>query len=116
MNIERSQSGPRMSQIVKHGDIVYLAGQVARNAPGASVAEQTSDILTIVDDLLAQAGSNKSKLLTVTIWLADISSFDEMNTVWDAWIDPQNPPCRACAEGKLAAPEYTVEVMLSAAL
>ena len=115
MSIKRLHIGPRMSQIVIHGDTVYLAGQVAQDAPGTSVAEQTKDILARIDRLLAEAGSDKSKLLSATIWLADIGTFNEMNGVWDAWIDPDNPPARACVESKLAAPQFTVEIGIVAA-
>ncbi|MDH3689981.1 MAG: RidA family protein, partial [Gammaproteobacteria bacterium] len=74
------------------------------------------DILARIDSLLAEAGTDKSKLLTANIWLSDINDFDEMNSVWDAWIDPENPPCRACVESKLAAPQFTVEIQVAAAL
>jgi enamine deaminase RidA (YjgF/YER057c/UK114 family) len=115
MSIERFDVGARMSQMVIHGNTVYLAGQVARNAGGRSVTEQTRDVLQLIDGLLAEAGTNKSKLLTATIWLADIATFDEMNAVWDAWVSPANTPCRACVQSKLAAPQYTVEIMVVAA-
>ncbi len=115
MSIKRFDVGSRMSQMVVHGDTVYLAGQVARNAGGKSVAEQTKDILAIIDRLLAQAGTDKSKLLSANIWLTDIKTFDEMNQVWDAWVVPGNPPCRACVESKLAVPQYNVEIMVTAA-
>lgn len=115
MSIKRLHSGPRMSQVVTHGDTVYLAGQVAQRAPGASVTEQTRDIVARIDELLAEAGSDKSKLLSATIWVSDIATFDEMNAVWDAWVDADNPPCRACVESKLAAPRFTVEIMVIAA-
>ena len=88
---------------------------MARNAGGKSVTEQTKDIVQIIDGLLAQAGTDKAKLLTATIWLADIATFNEMNAVWDAWVAPGNTPCRACVESKLAAPQYTVEIMVVAA-
>ena len=115
MSIQRLHKGPRMSQVVKHGDTVYTAGQVAQRAPGASVADQTRDILARIDELLAEAGTDKSRLLSATIWLADIATFDEMNGVWDAWIDPDNPPCRACVQSTLAAPQFTVEIGVIAA-
>ena len=115
MSIERFDVGSRMSQMVIHGPTVYLAGQVARNACGQAVAAQTKNILQIIDGLLAQAGTDKSKLLSATIWLADIATFDEMNAVWDAWATPGNTPCRACVESRLAAPQYTVEIMVTAA-
>jgi enamine deaminase RidA (YjgF/YER057c/UK114 family) len=115
MSIKRFDVGSRMSQAVVHGNTVYLAGQVARNAPNGSVTEQTKDILTIIDRLLAQAGSDKSKLLSANIWLADIATFNEMNAVWDAWVAPGNTPCRACVESRLASPQYNVEIMVIAA-
>lgn len=115
MSIKRLHIGPRMSQVVIHGDTVYFAGQVAQDAPGASVADQTKNILSRIDSLLAEAGSDKSKLLSATIWLADIGTFNEMNGVWDAWVDPDNPPARACIESKLAAPKFTVEIGIIAA-
>lgn len=115
MSIERMHSGPRMSQIVVHGGVVHLAGQVAQRAPGASVGEQTTDILARIDELLAEAGTGKSKLLSATIWLTDMAGFAEMNAVWDAWIDPENPPARACVQSPvLAAPAFNVEIMVSA--
>jgi enamine deaminase RidA (YjgF/YER057c/UK114 family) len=88
---------------------------VAQNARGGSVAEQTRDILARIDQLLAEAGTEKSKILTASVWLADISKFDEMNSVWDAWVVPGNPPARACVESKLADPAFTVEIMVTAA-
>jgi enamine deaminase RidA (YjgF/YER057c/UK114 family) len=113
MTIRRIEPGARMSQAVVHGGIAYLAGQVG--APGASVTEQTRAVLGQIDRLLAEAGSDKSRILAATIWLADIGDFTEMNVVWDAWVDPANPPTRATGESKLAAPEYKVEIIITAA-
>ena len=104
-----------MSQAVRHGGVVYTAGQVAQGAPGESVAAQTQDILARIDSLLAEAGTDKSKALMATIWLADIATFNEMNEVWDAWVAPGNAPVRACVEAKLAAPKFTVEIQVVAA-
>ncbi|MGI9433606.1 MAG: RidA family protein [Geminicoccaceae bacterium] len=115
MSIKRIDVGPRMSQAVVHGDTVYTAGQVAQNAPGASVADQTKDILNAIDRLLGEGGTDKSKLLSASIWISDMSTFDEMNAVWDAWVSPGNTPCRACVESKLASPKFTVEIMVTAA-
>ena len=115
MNIQRMHSGARMSQVVVHGDTVYLAGQVASGAPGDTVAEQTRDILDRIDGYLAEAGTDKSKLLSATLWITDMANFGEMNAVWDAWISPGNAPCRACVEAKLASDKYSVEIMLVAA-
>lgn len=116
MTIKRIQNGPRMSQAVVHNGIVYLAGQVAHGSGGKSVTEQTKEILSRIDTLLAEAGTSKSKLLTANIWLSEISTFAEMNAVWDAWVDPQNTPARATVESKLAAPQFTVEIAVTAAL
>jgi len=80
------------------------------------VSEQTEDILARIDELLAEAGTDKSKALAATIWLTDIATFDEMNEVWNGWIDPANPPVRACVEAKLASPKFNVEIMVTAAV
>ena len=114
--IKRFQVGERMSQAVVHGDTVYTAGQVAQSAPGASVADQTRAILSQIDDLLREAGTDKSRLISATIWLSDISTFNEMNEIWDAWVVHGQTPCRACVESKLAAPQFTVEISVIAAL
>ena len=115
MTIKRLETGPRMSQAVVHGDTIYLAGQVAQRAAGKSVTDQTRDILETIDKLLADASSDKSKLLSAQIFLTDISTFNEMNKVWEAWVSPGNTPARATVEAKLAAPQYTVEIMIVAA-
>lgn len=115
MSIQRLHTGERMSQAVVHGNTVYLAGQVAQNAAGQSVSEQTRDILETIDRLLAEAGTDKSRLLSANIWLSDISTFNDMNQVWDGWVSPGNTPARACVESGLAAPQYTVEIMVVAA-
>ena len=116
MSITRLDVGPRMSQAVIHGNTVYLAGQVAVDAAGKSVTEQTTNILARIDDLLARAGSDKTKILSVNIWLADIGTFAEMNAVWDKWVPQGHTPARATVESKLAAPAYTVEIGLVAAI
>lgn len=103
-----------MSQAVIHDNTVYLAGQVG--TAGADVATQTQECLNAIDRLLEGAGSSKSKLLQVIIWLADMADFQEMNAVYDAWIDPANPAARACGEAKLATPDYKVEFIVTAAV
>lgn len=114
MTIRRIEPGPRMCQAVVHGNTVYLAGQVG--APGESTAAQTAAVLEQIDRLLAEAGSDKSRILSATIWLADIGDFAEMNSVWDTWVDRANPPARATGESRLAAPDYKVEIIVIAAL
>jgi enamine deaminase RidA (YjgF/YER057c/UK114 family) len=116
MSIQRFHTNDRMSQVVVHGDTVYLAGQVAQSAPGGTVTEQTQAILAQIDTLLAEAGTDKSKALSATIWLCSMDDFAEMNAVWDAWATGGNAPCRACVESpRLASPNFTVEIGLIAA-
>jgi enamine deaminase RidA (YjgF/YER057c/UK114 family) len=115
MSIDRHSAGPRMSGAVVHGNTVYLAGQVARDG-STSVKAQTEQVLKQIDELLRAAGSGKSKLLSTTIYLASMATFDEMNAVWDAWVDPKNTPARATVEAKLASPKYLVEIMVTAAV
>lgn len=115
MTIKRIGVGPRMSQAVIHGDRVFLAGQVAET-PTPDVTEQTRQILAAIDGLLAEAGTDKAKLLTANIWLADIADFAAMNAAWDKWVSPGNTPARATVESKLAGPEYRVEIQVTAAI
>jgi enamine deaminase RidA (YjgF/YER057c/UK114 family) len=116
MALNRIDVGARMSQAVVHNGTVYTAGQVAQSAPGGSIAEQTRDILGRIDDLLAKAGTDKSKLISATIWLTDMRDFAEMNEVWDAWVSPGNTPARACVGSGLAAQQFNVEIGVIAAL
>ena len=115
MTIERIECGPRMSKAVVHGDTVYLAGQVADASAGGSVTDQTREILSIIDGLLAKAGTDKTKLLSASIWLTDIATFGEMNAVWDTWVAPGCAPARATVQAQLAAPRFTVEIAIIAA-
>ncbi len=109
--------GARMSQAVVYNGMLITAGQVALTAPGKSYADQTKDILARLDQILADGGTSKQQLLSATIWLADIAAgFAEMNEVWDSWVAPGRTPVRACVEAKLAAPQFTVEVQLTAAV
>jgi enamine deaminase RidA (YjgF/YER057c/UK114 family) len=117
MTIKRNQIGARMSQAVIHGGTVYLAGQTAQDAPGASVADQTKNILDRIDALLAEAGSDRNHMLSATIWLNSMDDFAEMNAVWDAWVPEGHTPARACVESpRLARPTFTVEIGIIAAV
>ena len=111
--IERLETDHRMSQAVIHGDLIWLAGQVGE--PGDDVIAQTKTALAEIDRLLAAAGSDKSKILNATMWLADIANFGAMNSVWDAWVDKDNPPARATSEARLATSAYLVEIVIVAA-
>jgi enamine deaminase RidA (YjgF/YER057c/UK114 family) len=109
MQIQRFESGKRMSQAVVYGGFGFLAGQVADDT-NADVKGQTTQILAKIDKLLAQIGSDKTRILSASIWLADYTSFAAMNEVWDAWVPEGQAPARACVESKLAFPQYTVEI------
>ena len=111
--ITRIQPGARMSEAVVHGDTIYLSGQVGE--PGDDVATQTRTALAEIEARLAEAGSDKSRILMAQIWLADIADFEAMNGVWDAWVDTANPPARATGESRLALPDYKVEIIVIAA-
>ena len=116
MSIKRIGAGNRMSQAVIHGGKAYLSGFVAEKTAGKSVKEQTQDVLAQIDECLKKAGTDKTKLLSASIWLADIAGFAEMNAVWDAWVAKDCAPARATVESKLAAPQFTVEIAVIAAL
>jgi enamine deaminase RidA (YjgF/YER057c/UK114 family) len=114
MTIKRHEVGPRLSQAVVHGNTVYVAGQVSGDAPG--VKGQTEQVLQKIDRVLAAAGSDKSKLLSATVWLANMGTYDEMNAAWDAWVPPGQAPARATVEARLANPKYLVEIAVVAAI
>lgn len=113
MSIVRIQPGPRMSKAVVAGGLVYTSGHV--DSRGADVTAQTRNILDAIEAVLREAGTDKSRLISASIWLADISTFADMNAVWEAWIDKANPPARATVQATLAAPEYQVEIAVIAA-
>jgi enamine deaminase RidA (YjgF/YER057c/UK114 family) len=116
MSIERIQCGPRMSQVVIHNKTVYLSGQVAETARGGSVTAQTAEILASIDRLLAQAKTDKSRLLSANIWLTDMGTFSEMNRVWEGWVVPGAAPARATVVSPhLAAADYKIEIAVVAA-
>jgi enamine deaminase RidA (YjgF/YER057c/UK114 family) len=113
-DITRLETGPRMSQAVIHNGTVYLAGQVGH--AGQPAADQTRTVLAEVDRLLALAGTDKTRILTTQIWLADMADFAAMNAVWDAWVPQGHCPARWTGEAKLATPAYKVEIIVTAAL
>jgi enamine deaminase RidA (YjgF/YER057c/UK114 family) len=113
MTIKRIQSGPRMSQAVIHNKTVYLAGQVAA---GATVTIQAREIFAGIDALLKEANTDKSQLLSATIWLTDMATFTEMNAVWQAWVVPGSTPARATVmSSHLASAEFKIEIAVVAA-
>ncbi len=112
--IKRIDCGKRMSDAVIHNGIVYLSGQVG--AEGEGIEAQTRAVLASVDALLAKAGTDKTRILSAQIWLADMADFAGMNAVWEGWVSAGNCPTRATGESRLAAPGYKVEVIVTAAL
>lgn len=113
--VQRIDIGTRMSQVSVHNGTAYIAGQIANN-PNATIKEQTGEVLKKIDVLLEKAGLSKSDLLLVNVFLPNITDFDAMNIVYDAWVDPANPPVRACIEARLANPNLRVEVTAIAAV
>jgi enamine deaminase RidA (YjgF/YER057c/UK114 family) len=113
--IRRIDPNKRLSAAVVHGGIVYVSGQVP-DTLHATVEVQTREILAKIDRLLREAGTDKSKLITANVWLADIMTFEEMNRPWEAWLAPGAAPARATVEARIANPGYRVEIACSAAL
>jgi enamine deaminase RidA (YjgF/YER057c/UK114 family) len=113
--IQRIDAGPRMSEASIHNGVVYLAGQVPET-DGADIETQTREVLEAIDALLAQAGSDKRRILRAQIYLADIADFAGMNRAWDAWVVGGDAPSRATVEAKLARPEWKVEIVVTAAV
>lgn len=115
MSIRRIEPNKRLSAAVVHGNIVYISGQVP-DTPHADVPTQTREILAKIDRLLREAGSDKSRLLNASVWLADIMTFNDMNGAWEAWLPPGAAPARATVEARIANPAYRVEIAVVAAL
>jgi len=114
MTLTRIRTGPRMSAAVAHGSTVYVSGHVSKDR-ALGVRGQTQEILARIDTALTEAGTDRSHILSAQIWLADISTFDEMNGVWEAWLPAGQAPARATVEAKLASPDYLVEIAVIAA-
>lgn len=115
MSIQRFHVGPRMSDMAVHNGTVYLAGQVADDT-SQDIGGQTRQVLATIDKLLAEAGSDKTKILSTTIYITDMANFPAMNAVWDAWVAKGNTPPRATVEAQLAKPAYMVEITVIAAV
>ncbi|MDR7193247.1 RidA family protein [Luteimonas terrae] len=113
--IQRIDAGPRMSEATIYNNTVYCAGQVPETL-GADIGTQTREVLAAIDALLAQAGSDKTRVLQAQVILADIADFDGMNAEWDRWVVPGQAPARATIEARLADPGWRIEVIVTAAL
>ena len=113
--IQRIDAGNRMSEASIHGGVIYLAGQVPET-PHADIETQTREVLAAIDQLLEQAGSDKTRILRAQVYLADIADFAGMNRAWDAWVVPGNAPARATVEARLANPAWKVEIVVTAAV
>ena len=114
MSIQRFHVGARLSEMAIFNDTIYLAGQVADD-PSQDITGQTTQVLAAIDRLLAEAGSDKSNILSTTIYIASLADFQAMNAVWDAWVVPGSTPPRATVEAKLAKPAYKGEIQIFAA-
>ena len=114
MSIQRFHVGPRLSEMAVHNDTIYLAGQVAEDA-SQDISGQTRQILAAIDKLLAEVGSDKTRILSTTIYLADMADFAGMNAAWDAWVVSGATPPRATVEASLAKPDYKIEIQVIAA-
>ena len=115
MTIQRLNVGKRLSEVVIHGDTIYLAGEVPDDT-GKDITGQTEEVLAKIDKLLKQAGSDKAKILSAQIFLPDMKDFAGMNVAWEKWVVPGQTPARATIEARLANPAYKVEIMCIAAL
>jgi enamine deaminase RidA (YjgF/YER057c/UK114 family) len=113
-DITRIEQNARRSRATVFGDLVFLAGHVADDKTG-DITKQTREVLAKIDDMLARAGTDKSRLLSVQIWLKTMDDFNAMNAVYDAWVVPGNLPTRACGKVELADPGYLVEIIVVAA-
>ena len=117
MTIKRIGIGPRMSACVVYGGVARTAGFVAEKTVGKSVKDQTAEILSMIDAMLAEVGSDKTKILKANIWLTDMKSFAQMNEAWDQWVPKGHTPARATVQSPaLAAPGLDVEIMIEAAV
>ena len=112
--IKRHHSGPTLSRAVEYGDLVFVAGTTADNKAGNCKA-QTEEVLQKIDGFLAECGTDKSKILSATVWVADMSEKPLMDAAWLAWVDTGNKPVRACVEAKLGSADTRVEIMVTAA-
>ena len=116
MKLNRLRPGRRLSDATIHNGVVYLAGQVPADA-SQPIREQTRSVLAQIDALLAEAGTDRSGILTATIYLANIGDFAAMNEMWDAWLGPEaEGPARATVEARLASPDDKVEIQVIAAI
>lgn len=116
MSITRKHVGKRLSQVVVHNGVIYMAGIVADDPVPDDAGAQARNILLKIDGYLKECGSDKSKILSATIWLPNIADYDAVNKEWDPWVSEGNAPARACVESKLAHPKYKVEIRVTAAV
>lgn len=116
MAIQRFYTGTRLSEMVIHNNTIYLAGQVPENTLQADAYQQTKEVLALVDKLLHEAGSDKTKILNTQIFLADMADYHQMNQAWDEWVAGAHAPARATVQAKLAESEWKVEIVITAAV
>lgn len=115
MDIKRLEPSQRMSEAVVYNHVAYLAGQIPEDT-STGATDQTRQVLTAIDSVLARLGTDKSRLLSATVYLSSIGNFAAMNEAWDAWVAPGQPPARATVEARLASPDILVEIVVTAAV
>jgi len=114
-SIQRTHTNARMSKIVRHGGVVYLCGQTSSGSPIEGIEGQTQEVLSRIDGLLKEAGTDRSRILSATIYLRDIADFAAMNTIWESWMPNGAAPARATVQATLASPQLHVEITVIAA-
>lgn len=115
-DIQRHHTNARMSKIVQHGDLVFLCGQTSSGSAVTSIEDQTREVLRRIDTLLAEVGSDRNRLLSVTIYLKQMQDFAAMNTAWVAWMPSGAAPARTTVQANLASPDLLIEITVLAAL
>jgi enamine deaminase RidA (YjgF/YER057c/UK114 family) len=116
MKIDRIEMGPRISAVVRYNGMAFVSGQIPAKSIGEDIRVQTQEVLARVESLLSTAGSDKTKLLSASIWLADIADFGPMNQIWEQWIDADHKPARATVGAALSSPGFAVEISVIAAV
>jgi enamine deaminase RidA (YjgF/YER057c/UK114 family) len=115
-DIRRIQNNGRLSKVTVHNDVLYMTGQIAEDHAGENLTLQTQEVLQRIDTLLAEAGSNKTRILKAYLYVADMNNFGEINAVWDKWVAPGHEPARTTIEAKLTGPQYDIEIGIIAAV
>lgn len=115
-DIRRIKSNGRLSKVTIHNGVLYMTGQIAEDNAGKDLTQQTQEVLHRIDTLLAEAGSDKTRILKAYLYVANMSTFGEINAVWDKWVAPGHEPARTTIEARLTGPQYDIEIGIIAAV